>query len=170
MGFKGTVYSEKFKDRDGHVLNGHVQVLAYLIWTSPERGFQVRDMHAILNKVVGLYHGSEVSRSMSNAFARHLIRINAVTRGFWGRSLHLSDSQMETRQRIVFRLGFRDTVLDKMPRIKARHDTNTPYRKLPEGGLHGYVLSHEQILSSLRAEDLHAAISEHNRLFSDEAA
>ena len=170
MIIKGYIFQDRFLDSNRKVLPKHVQVSAYLIWTNPEVGFRVSDMHRILNHVNGAIGGGEVSRSTAKAFSRHIIRIGLVSKRLLGGKLYLSDSQIEARQRVVFQFGFRDTVLDKMPRIKARHDTNTPYQKLPEGGLHGFVLSHEQILSSLRAEDLHAAISEHNRLFSDEAA
>ncbi len=152
--FKEKVDQGRFRDTDGRYLDGDVQLMAYLIWTNPESGFRVSDMPEVLNGLLEAHGRPGVTRSTAKAMARRLISINGVSKRMFGRGLYLNDDQIEARQIAVFQMGLRDTVFDKMPRIKARHDTNTPYHKLPQGGMHGVVLSHTQILSALKGNDV----------------
>ena len=117
------------KDRDGRIIPYHVQILAFLIWTAPERGLTMRDYRQVLRRV-GEMFGYRVGLWAAIRFTRNTPRVGRVTRSWLRAEYYLDDRQMDRRQETVFQEGLRGTGFDKMHRIRERALIGTEYHRM----------------------------------------
>lgn len=117
------------RDRDGRVIPFHVQYFSFLIWTAPERGLSMRDYRSIFRRV-GKAFGYRIGFWAALKFTRQTPRVNRVTRSWFRSEYHLTDLQMDQRQKGVIELGLRGTGFDKMDRIRARAYEGIEYRNM----------------------------------------
>ena len=123
------MYIPDLPAKDGRPVPFHVQVLAYLIWTAPERGMTMRGFRKTLRRV-GDHFGVRIGWWSSVVFTRNAIRLQRATRSWFRAEYYLDDDQMERRQISVFQQGLRGTLFDKMDRIRERAEIGTDYRKM----------------------------------------
>lgn len=116
-------------DRDGRNIPFHVQLYAFLIWTAPERGLNMRDYRRILRRV-GKMFGYRISFWTALKFTLNTPKHDRISRSWLRNEYYLNDEQMDWRQGIVFRRGLRGTGFDKMHRIFDRANKGVPYQKM----------------------------------------
>lgn len=117
------------KDKDGRTIPYHVQILAFLIWTAPERNLTMRDYRKIFRRVGDLF-GYRVGFRAAVTFTRNTALVNRVTRSWFRALYYLDDRQIDRRQETVFREGLRGTGFDKMDRIRRRSNDGIGYREM----------------------------------------
>lgn len=117
------------KDRDGEIIPYHVQILAFLIWTAPERKLTMREYRKIFRRV-GKMFGYRIGFRAAVRFTRNTALVKRVTRSWLRPEYYLDDLQIDRRQRTVFSEGLRGTGFDKMDRIYKRVYEQTPYSKM----------------------------------------
>lgn len=117
------------KDRDGEMIPYHVQILAFLIWTAPERKLTMRDYRKIFLRVGDMF-GHRIGFRAAMRFTRNTAHVGRVTRSWLRSEYYLDDCQMDRRQETVFSEGLRGTGFDKMDRIRKRANEGADYRKV----------------------------------------
>jgi hypothetical protein len=117
------------KDRDGENIPYHVQILAFLIWTAPERDLTMREYRKIFRRV-GEMFGCRIGPLAAWRFTRNTALVDRVTRSWLRPVYYLNDLQMDRRQRTVFKEGLRGTGFDKMDRIFRRAYDAEQYRDM----------------------------------------
>jgi hypothetical protein len=117
------------KDRDGRTIPSYVQILAFLIWTAPERGLTMRDYRRVLRRVGDMF-GYRIGFWAAVRFTRNTPRVGRVTRSWLRAEYYLEDAQMDRRQQTVFQEGLRGTGFDKMGRIRERAMIGTEYHRM----------------------------------------
>jgi len=123
------MYIPDLPDKDGRPVPFHVQILAYLIWTAPERGMTMRDFRKTLRRV-GAHFGVRIGWWSAVVFTRNAVRLQRATRSWTRAEYYLDDAQMNRRQTTVFQQGLRGTLFDKMDRIRERAMIGTEFRKM----------------------------------------
>jgi hypothetical protein len=120
---------DNLRDKDGRVIPFHVQYFAFLIWTMPERGMNMRDYRKIFQRV-GKEFGYRVGLRAALKFTRQTPRVGRVTRSWIRSEYYLDDLQMDRRQSGLFEFGLRGTSFDKMDRIRKRACEGVPFSKM----------------------------------------
>jgi hypothetical protein len=122
-------YMPNLPDKEGRPIPLRVHVLAYLIWTAPERGLTMRDFRRIFRRV-GAHFGVRIGFWSAFWFTSNTVRIGRATRGWLRAEYYLDDDNMDRRQITVFQQGFRGTSFDKMDRVRERAVNGTPFAKM----------------------------------------
>jgi hypothetical protein len=117
------------KDRDGEIIPYHVQILAFLIWTAPERNLTMREYRKIFRRVGDIF-GYRIGFRAVWRFTRNTARVERVTRSWLRPVYYLNDRQLDRRQADVFEEGLRGTGFDKMDRIRRRAYDGEQYRDM----------------------------------------
>ena len=123
------MYIPDLPDKNGRPVPFHVQILAYLIWTAPERGMTMSGFRKTLRRV-GAHFGVRVGWWSAVVFTRNAVRLQRATRSWTRAEYYLDDAQMNRRQTTVFQQGLRGTLFDKMDRIRERAMIGTDFRKM----------------------------------------
>lgn len=123
------MYIPDLPDKDGRPVPGYVQILAYLIWTAPERGMTMRCFRKTLRRV-GAHFGVRIGWWSAFVFTQNAVRLQRATRSWLRSEYYLTDDQMERRQITVFQEGLRGTGFDKMDRIRERATMGTEFSKM----------------------------------------
>jgi len=145
-------YMPNLPDNKGRPIPFRIHVLAYLIWTAPERGLTMRDFRKIFRRVAS-HFGVRVGFWSTFWFTRNTVRIGRATRGWVRAEYHLDDDQMDRRQITVFQQGLRGTGFDKMDRVRERAVNGTPFAKMGPG-----TCDVEALFNELRGMDMSGLI------------